>query len=128
MKTSDQVKPNRYNLRTSKLRALPPGQKQSLIRWLQTDQVTYAAARERLAKEFGVTTSIRALCAFWQSHCAPSLKAVPKTDTNVLLDVVIHPTAPVRLIVQSKGGATELIFKSPSGNSPVGELNCLPTR
>lgn len=130
MKTSDQVKPNPYTARKCKLRALTPAQKQSLIRWLKVDQLTYAAARERVSKEFGVSTSPRALCEFWQQHCSPASRPAPAvgTDADVLFDIVIQPAAPVRLIVQRKGGCVDFIFKSEVGNLPMGEpIGNLPT-
>ena len=53
----------------AKLKSLPPEQKAELTDWLASENVSYAEARERLAKRFGVSTSVGALQDFYSSEC-----------------------------------------------------------
>jgi len=105
---SNQPRPPRTEARHGKINALTPKQRQSLVRWLTTDKVAYAVAQARMLKEFKISISTNTLCRFWQRHCAPPL-LLPAQD--VLLDVVIQSTAPVRLIVKQKNGCITLIQK-----------------
>jgi hypothetical protein len=106
-----QPKPNPHNARAAKLRALTPDQSQALLRWLQVDGITYAAARERLAKEFGVSVSNATLCAFWQQHCVAVRPAQASAGPDVLLDITIQSAAPVRLIIKRKGDGVTVTQK-----------------
>jgi hypothetical protein len=93
----------RTEARQSKVRSLTPAQKQSLVRWLKTDKVTYAVAQARLLSQFQVSLSFDTLSRFWHRYCAPLTAA-----QDVLLDVVIESAAPVRLIVKRKNGGITL--------------------
>jgi hypothetical protein len=53
----------------AKLKSLPPHYKQKLISWLVDDNLSYADARARLAKEFSVHTSVGALSQFYATEC-----------------------------------------------------------
>ena len=53
----------------AKLLSLPPHYRDQLVRWLTEDNLSYAEARERLAKEFSVRTSLAALSQFYASAC-----------------------------------------------------------
>lgn len=53
----------------AKLRNLPPEQKTALTDWLVDEGISYADARERIAEQFGVTTSLGAISDFWQKEC-----------------------------------------------------------
>jgi hypothetical protein len=107
MNASNQTKPNAHNVRTRKLGKLTAAQQDSLIRWLRDDKLTYAAARERLVKEFGVKVSDCALSRFWQRHVLPAGAESSTVDSDILLDVVIKSIGPVRLIVKKKGISLE---------------------
>jgi hypothetical protein len=135
MSTSHQAKPNQHNIRTAKLATLTAAQNRELAHWLQVEGITYAAARAKLAKDFGISTSVSALCRFWQQHltaaCAPA--PAPSTKTvatdvataattpapapatlDILLDITIQSAQPVRLVVR-KSSALGI------GNLPMGE-------
>jgi len=53
----------------AKLRNLPPEQKTALTDWLVDEGMSYEAAKDRIAEEFGVKTSIGAISDFWQKEC-----------------------------------------------------------
>jgi hypothetical protein len=55
----------------SKLDALLPAQKEQLAEWLTVENLTYGKAKERVAKEFGVTTTVSALASFYSRFAAP---------------------------------------------------------
>jgi hypothetical protein len=108
----------RTEARKSKLRELTPVQVESLTRWLMEENVIYAEARNRLQKRFSVSLSIHSIYDFFHKYCARP--ATPKPD--VLFDITIQPSTPVRLIAKRKNGEIELIFKSPAdGKLPMGE-------
>ncbi|MEI8288672.1 MAG: hypothetical protein WCH99_04320 [Verrucomicrobiota bacterium] len=96
----------RTDARKSKLRALTEVQKQSLLRWLNKDKVTYHEARKRLLKEFGVSLSINSIFVFWHQHNAPISPASPSPD--VLVEFVIHSAQPVRVVVKQQCGEAKL--------------------
>jgi HJR/Mrr/RecB family endonuclease len=53
----------------SKLKSLPPQQRETLVRWLAEENIAYDEARERLRREFGVKTSTGALVNFYATCC-----------------------------------------------------------
>lgn len=53
----------------AKLKSLPPHQREMLVRWLVEENVDYKTAKERLAQDFGVTTSVGALANFYATEC-----------------------------------------------------------
>lgn len=55
----------------SKLDALLPAQKEQLAEWLTVDNLTYAKAKARVEKEFGVKTTASALASFYSRFAAP---------------------------------------------------------
>jgi hypothetical protein len=99
-------RPPRTEARQSKIRALTPIQRRSLLRWLNKDKVIYAVARERLLKQFGVSLSIPAISVFWHRQNAPQ---PPVQD--ILLDVTIQSAKPVRLIVKRRNSGISLTQK-----------------
>ena len=101
------IKPNPHNAKTYKLGKLTPAQRELLIHWLRDDGITYAVARERILKEFGIIISNRALCQFWQRSCFPIDRDAGAPDRNTLLNVVIKPSCQVRLIVNKNGISLE---------------------
>jgi hypothetical protein len=74
-------------------RALTAAQRHQLRRWLAVDGITYAAAVVRLKELFGVDSSIRQLCAFWQRTCEPKPKEKTKCGRPVLLDLRVSKKA-----------------------------------
>lgn len=64
-------KPDQKPRGDSKLDALSSEQKELLSEWLTVENVTYAKARTRVAKEFGVTTTASALSSFYGSVALP---------------------------------------------------------
>ncbi|HAO79763.1 MAG TPA: hypothetical protein DCQ92_12460 [Verrucomicrobia subdivision 3 bacterium] len=99
-------RPPRTEARQSKIRALTPIQRRSLLRWLNKDKVTYAVARERLLKQFGASLSIPSVSVFWHCHNAPQPPA-----QDILLDMVIQSAKPVRLIVKRRNSGISLTQK-----------------
>lgn len=55
----------------SKLDALNPEQQERLAEWLTIENLSYAAARERVREEFGVSTTASALAGFYSRFAAP---------------------------------------------------------
>ena len=87
----------------SKLEQLPPNQKSSLKNWLIKEGLTYHQANSRLLELFGVTSNISAICHFWQRECQPKAKAEQiKKLPNVLLDVILESSRPIRLKILRK--------------------------
>ncbi len=62
---------NRKTRGDSKLDALQPAQQEQLAEWLTVENITYAEARARCADQFGVSTSLSALQAFYARFAAP---------------------------------------------------------
>ncbi len=58
----------------AKLLHLPEEQQAQIVEWLLSG-VPYHKARELIAKEFGTSTSLAALSAFWDEVCTPALLA-----------------------------------------------------
>jgi hypothetical protein len=56
----------------SKLAALPEDQRQALVNWLLACN-PYRVVKQRLAAEYGVTTSDAALSAFWEENCSAAM-------------------------------------------------------
>lgn len=103
LQPSNQV---RTEARKSKIGALPPEQRRALVKWLVEDKVTYAEASARLRQQFQASISIDSIFHFWHRHCAP-----PLVHSDILLDVVIESTAPVRLIIKQKGDGLSVTTK-----------------
>lgn len=55
----------------SKLDALPLEQQELLAEWLTVENLTYAKARDRVKKQFGVSTTTSALAGFYARFAAP---------------------------------------------------------
>ena len=107
----------RTDARPSKIRALTPVQRETLLRWLSEDKVIYAVAKARLQKDFGVVLAISTISRFWQAQVQPNR---PAQDADVLLDVVIQSAAPVRLIVKRKGtGVTVAKIQKAGADSEI---------
>jgi len=53
----------------AKLKSLPPHQRDTLIRWLTEENLSYDQARERLYQDFSIKTSTGALSQFYASSC-----------------------------------------------------------
>lgn len=53
----------------SKLKTLPPHQREALIRWLAEENLSYLDAKKRLHEDFNVKTSIGALANFYATCC-----------------------------------------------------------
>lgn len=53
----------------AKLLGMPPHYREALIRWLTEDNLSYAEARDRLKKEYSVSTSTGALSQFYATQC-----------------------------------------------------------
>jgi hypothetical protein len=53
----------------AKLLSLPPHYREALIRWLTEENLSYADARDRLKKEYSVSTSTGALSQFYATQC-----------------------------------------------------------
>lgn len=55
----------------SKLDALSEEQQAQLAEWLAVENLSYAAAKEKVREEFGVSTSVAALQSFYSRFAAP---------------------------------------------------------
>jgi hypothetical protein len=73
-------------------------QKETLFTWLTKDGgVTYAKAKERILRQWGIKASSDALCSFWQRYCQPRLlQPGPDPATKVVLELVIQVRAKER--------------------------------
>ena len=95
--------------RNSKLRALTPHQRRSLRQWLLRERLTYAEARARLRKKFGVVLSQGTLSRFWNLYCGPRRPSNRNLRPAVLLDVILRSTQPIRVTVLQNNA--RLFFK-----------------
>lgn len=95
--------------RKSKLRALTPTQVNALRRWLIVDQLTYDQTRVRLRERFSISLSTGTLSRFWNTYCLPAAPPPHDRRPHVFLDVVLHSTRPVRLLINENN--SRLRFK-----------------
>jgi hypothetical protein len=52
---------------------MPEKQRETLLKWLTEDALTYDEARKKLRTEFGVRVSPTTITVFWQRYCVPRL-------------------------------------------------------
>jgi hypothetical protein len=113
----------RIDARKSKLRALTPTQVKSLRRWLIRDRLTYDQARAKLLEQFGVSFSTGTVFRFWYSYCQDVKPSPPDRRPRVFLDVILHSTRPVHLVIKENN--SRLRFKV--GRMRTRGLNKMPT-
>ncbi len=97
----------------SKLDALLPAQKEQLAEWLTVENMTYAKAKARVAKEFGVATTASALASFYSRFAAPWSYARASADAEAFASIVEGTIEPA-LIKRTK----QLAFKALTDRKP----------
>jgi hypothetical protein len=73
--------------------ALSAAQKETLFSWLAEDNaITYAAAQERIWRNWKIKCSLDQLGQFWQHYCSPRLlqPIAANGHDGVLLEIVIQ--------------------------------------
>jgi hypothetical protein len=91
--------PFRRNIKANRLENLPGHQLAKLNKWLFSDNLSYAKIQELLWQEFQVKTTSTALCLFWQKKTRPAVRPAGVEKSNVLLDVIVQSTRPIRLTI-----------------------------
>jgi hypothetical protein len=89
------------NVRKSKLGSLSQAQRDQLVRWLLEDRLTYEAAVDRVAKEFGVHTSMTGMHNFYQKVCAVRLNRRNKLK-DAFLDINVRVRAGGQIIAETE--------------------------
>jgi hypothetical protein len=80
-------------------------QKETLIGWLVTFNLTYREAVVRIERDWGIQTNGNALTLFWQTYCAPRLM-LPVVDVQIPVvfnvRIAIRPGQPVDVKVEKE--------------------------
>ena len=94
---------------------LPASQREALVTWLMDEDMTYDAARQRLAKEFGVKAGNAGLSVFWARVCEPrrwarERRAEAETkEGRLLLSISVRVGADNTLEITVGGPAAEQV-------------------